>query len=83
MRKSVRKDDPGYDPCAIYYDVYINGKKLLNCFTADEEKGEAYIFETDGSGRLIDDGSKNPCEKRLRGIVKLYKYKGEINALGK
>lgn len=46
MRKSVRQDDPSYDPEAFKYEAYLDGVRLDNCFTADEELGEAHVYLT-------------------------------------
>ena len=50
MRRSIRKNDPGYDPLAYQYEVFFNGTKIENCFTADEEKGEAWVHVITGKG---------------------------------
>jgi hypothetical protein len=47
MRKSVLHNDPGYDPDAFSYQVYLDGKRLDKCVTADEEKGEAVVWLSD------------------------------------
>ena len=44
MRVSVKKQDPGYVPDPQNYEVFLDGEKLLNCHTADEEKGIAYCY---------------------------------------
>lgn len=44
MRKSVKQGDPGYDPEAFKYEVFLNGVRLEHCFTADEELGEAHVY---------------------------------------
>lgn len=58
MRKSVKKNDPGYDAEAHKYTVYFNGEKLDNCFTADEEKGEAWVYALNRDGDFIIDNGE-------------------------
>lgn len=53
MRVSTREDDSGYTARACNYRVYLDGKKLKHCHTADEEKGEAHCFAHDGDGRPV------------------------------
>lgn len=53
MRISTRKDDPGYTARAYNYQVYLDGKKLDHCHTADEEKGEAHCFVYDDDDRPV------------------------------
>ena len=57
MRASINKDDIGYVPNAFNYRVKLNGKILMNCFTADEELGEAHCYRSDKEGKLITDDS--------------------------
>lgn len=73
MRKSVKKDDPGYDPQAYKYSVYFNGRLLHDCFTADEERGEAFVYERDGSGRLYYDDTGQLAFERKCGRVNIIK----------
>ena len=71
MRKSVSRNDSGYDPGAHKWKVLLNGEELPNCFTADEERGEAFVYEKDKSGNFILDNYEEIKEKRLKGKVKL------------
>ena len=72
MRKSVRKNDPGYDLEAPKCKVFIDGKELYHCFTADEEEGKAWVYETDKFGHIIiDNYGEEPREKCLRGVVRI------------
>jgi len=66
MRKSVRKDDPGYDPKAVRCAVFLDGQKLKYCITADEELGKAWVYETGEDGHLIVDRSVNPPQLRVK-----------------
>ena len=79
MRKSVKKDDKGYDPqAAKNYEVWLNGLKVDGCVTADEESGEAWIYVKDNEGRLVIDPEKNEIKaKCLKGKVKIRGAKNE------
>ena len=57
MRKSVKKQDPGYDPQAVWYAPFLDGKEIHHCHTADEELGKAWCHDMepkDSLGRKID-----------------------------
>lgn len=45
MRVSVNSSDKGYVQNPWDYEVYFNGVKCETCVTADEELGEAIVFE--------------------------------------
>jgi len=45
MRISVRKNDAGYREDAYQFVILLNGCVLDECFTADEETGEAWIYD--------------------------------------
>ena len=55
MRLSVRPEDPGF--CNFAHSrnvtVYLDGKRLNYCITADDEEGTALVCATDKNGRLI------------------------------
>ena len=55
MRVSVRESDKGYTAKAFDCEVYLDGKKIQNCFTADEELGVAYCYKTDEQGEVVID----------------------------
>ena len=59
MRLSVRKDDPGYNPRARRYQPYLDGERVLHCFTADEELGRVWCHKTAANGKYIVDRVKN------------------------
>ncbi len=72
MRISVWKDDPSYSPDAKYYRPYLDGVLLKYCFTADEELGEAWVYQTDENGKLmLDETKKKLLTKVLKGEVEL------------
>ncbi len=68
MRKSVRKGDPGYDPEAYMYNVYLDGVQLYNCHTADENLGICYCWAADNT-RL--NGSNDLDTFECRGEVRI------------
>lgn len=53
MRLSVNKNDPGYSPKAFGARVFVDGTEITNCFTADEESGEAFVYIVDDHGRHV------------------------------
>ena len=55
MRASVRKDDPGYQTNLGNVRIFLHGRLIHDCFTADEETGEAYCFVRQ-NGKLIVNG---------------------------
>ncbi len=38
---------------ALYYQPYLDGQKLMNCFAASEEEGWADVYETDENGDMF------------------------------
>lgn len=73
MRKSVKRSDPDYDPQGHKYKVFLNGEKISGCHTADEEKGEAFVYLKDVYGNYVLDeyGTCLPLTKRLTGKVEI------------
>jgi hypothetical protein len=81
MRMSVRKDDPGYDPNAVLFIPYLDGVKLDNCFTADEEEGKAYCFSLDKEGnQFIDKETNEIAEEILHGNIYFVDVSTEADA---
>ena len=73
MRVSVDKQDAAYNPNHIHFEVYLDGKKLTNCVTADEETGEAFCYAMkDGKLDVVNDAL---VVERLTGSVKLKEVK--------
>lgn len=56
MRMSTIKGDTGYSKAAVMYDVYLDGEKLHNCFTADEELGEAHCYADNDLEMIVKTG---------------------------
>ncbi len=55
MRLSAVKDDPGYAPDAMYAEAYLDGIRLQDCITADEECGLALVYAKDPNGKVLSD----------------------------
>ena len=61
MRSSAIKSDPGYATFQPGASITVDGVPVRDCFTADEELGEAWcyvrnaagVFEKDSTGRKI------------------------------
>lgn len=72
MRLSVRKTDPGYHKNASKYRPYLNGTKVKECFTADEDLGYIWVHKTDGNGKILLNESKTDIlTEQLFGEVEL------------
>jgi len=70
VRLSVRKNDPGYHSRAWGVVVYLNGQKISNCVTADEEKGEVFLLKKDSDGAYM--------KNRAGDDVKIERKTGEV-----
>lgn len=66
MRISVFPDDPGY-PVQGAYDVYLDGKLLTNCYTADDKLVEVVVFDSEATVEKFGDVPT----KTLRGDVRI------------
>ncbi len=74
MRISVRKEDPGYHTRPFDYYVLVNGVRVNDCFTADEETQQAFCFVRDAKGDFVLNKSKTKVvEKILTGKVEIVK----------
>lgn len=65
MRKSVIKDDIGYDPKVNKYSVLLNGERLDHCFTADDEEGKAWVYQTDENDDYLLNETKTAILKKV------------------
>lgn len=75
MRISVRKDDPGYRPWAVRCSVLLDGERVGDCHTADEELGAVWVSCRDGYGRLMLNFMRNKVVAGvLRGKVEIIGY---------
>lgn len=75
MRVSVRKDDAGYRPDAHDFEAFLDGQRVEHCFTADEELGEAHVFDLSPKTRLSN--YSRPAEKVLTGKVEIRRRKSQ------
>ncbi len=73
MRMSINKNDPGYHERAQWrYQPYLNGKKVKDCFTADEDEGYVLRYTRDNNGQLIVDREQGKvATERLYGKVEI------------
>ena len=73
MRLTVLDDDPGI---RIYpgqhYKVYLDGKEVKVCFTADDEKGEVIAAVLDEQNQIIAE-SGEVKRQTLYGAVRIEK----------
>ena len=53
MRISTWASEEGYKPDALYYEAYLDGKKISKVITADEEEGYIKRYKTDENGNCI------------------------------
>lgn len=53
MRISICDDDPGYVEHPGEWEVFLDGKYLTNCLTADEEEGMAEVYTKDEDNKFI------------------------------
>lgn len=70
MRISALKDDPGYRDDAYQFNIFLNGVKRTDCFTADEETGEVVAYTADENGnRVVDPETGALVLQTLTGTV--------------
>ena len=70
MRVSVHKNDRGYFKRAYMFQPHLNGVKVMNCFTADEDLGYVDRYQTDEGGHVIINETKDALLiERLHGVV--------------
>jgi hypothetical protein len=69
MRISVTNSDPGYFAGSYRCTAYLDGVKLDNCVTADEEEGLALCYDMSEEGRQY---------ARMSGEVRLIELRGEV-----
>ncbi len=52
MRTSVYKEDPGFKNFVFRkYEIFLNGKRVPLCITADEEEGFVLVHEAGANGK--------------------------------
>ena len=71
MRKSIIKQDTGYDPESYKYDVYLDDVRMEYVFTADEELGFITVFDPDNVGSFMKGPPGKPIMKELIGNVRI------------
>jgi hypothetical protein len=77
MRSSVLKDDLGFKnfrPGA--YEIFLNGEKVPQVLTADEEQGYILKHKLDEHGKLVINAAGTAVEREeLRGKVEIRERK--------
>jgi hypothetical protein len=60
VRLSVLEDDPGWPGHYPIADVFVDGKPVFHCVTADEELGIAICaaLDSDGNVMITSDGEE-------------------------
>ena len=55
MRISTDRDDPGFVNWRKHgnVDVYLDGERQTDCFTADEEYGFVRVVRRDSEGKIV------------------------------
>lgn len=72
MRMSIRADDPGYENYQRYgrSTVFLGGKEVRFCITADEEEGMVVRYKTySDSSLMVANGEIQ--QETLKGKVKI------------
>lgn len=69
MRLSTDKSDRGYGD-ASHAHVTLNGIRIMDCVTADEELGEVVVLKRGRDGKYVIEGDNVACETR-KGDVKI------------
>lgn len=74
MRISADKNDPDYHPASKTASVYLDGKPVERCFSADTDAGEVVCAKVDDKGRIkirLVDGEPTIATETLRGNVEI------------
>jgi len=72
---SVNKNDESYNPNAQWgWQPFLNGEKVKDCFTADEDLGYVMVHKRDSDGKImLNDNKTEILTDRLFGKVELRK----------
>ena len=72
MRVTVDRRDPAYDPEHRRAIVFLDGKRVERCITADDEAGLVVVHPVDDAGKIIIDREKDEAVRQeLRGRVRI------------
>lgn len=63
-RVSAMPDDVGYRPDAYLFSIFLDGREVEACHTADERDGTVYVYQ-------YRPGSPRPTTARLTGDVEI------------
>lgn len=79
MRISINEKDRGFHPLAYLAKVKFNGVEIKNCFTADEERGEAHCYIIGESGHSLANRDNEPLKEIKHGKVEIIIPEGGLN----
>ena len=72
MRKSVLKNDSGFDPDCSGIKVFLQNKEVKHCITADEELGEVLVYKLNSKNELyVEFGTDYVATEILKGNVRI------------
>lgn len=76
MRTSVDPQDPGHKNFSPgKWDIYLDGKLVRYCITADEEEGFVLFHAADETGKILIDKAINETIKQTsRGKVQIVEH---------
>ena len=73
MRISVDPADPGYVQGSSIYQVYLDGRQLKDCVTADEERGNLICYKHENGKPVINKAGDEFVLETLQGKVEIAK----------
>lgn len=72
MRVTCDRRDPAYAPEHRRAIVFLDGKRVERCITADDKEGMVIVHPVDDAGRLLVDREKQELVRQeLRGRVRI------------
>ena len=72
MRISADRSDPGFDHSYRSAIVFLNGKRVQRCITADEDLGVVIVHAVGADGNVIFDREKGEVvREEVRGSVRV------------
>jgi hypothetical protein len=77
MRTSVLKDDPGYKNFAFgKYNIFLDGRPVRLCITADEEEGFVLVHAVGDDGKpYLNETRTETVKIRFQGKVEIQQRK--------
>lgn len=71
MRVSADRNDPDYRSDYGLISVFLDGKELTKCITADTASGTALVYATDAEGKIAPNRNGEPQVTTLNGVVEI------------